>query len=579
MSETVLRAVGWLLVDSALYVLLLALSAAVVLQAASRRRASLRYAIAYGALQLALLITLIDVAGTLANAAHAGRGPRATSRVPVVVEAEQQMWNGQWVGTSYRTQAASETRTERLIASVDPLMPWAAGAWLIGVALVVAWHLGGSLRVRRLLLRSWPTGVALSACLKELSARLGVREPVRLAESAEAVVPMVTGLRRPTIILPQHFTESVGPASVESLLVHELAHVCRRDLLANWAQTLVEALFFFHPGVWWLSRVVRQEREHCCDDMAVRLLKDELLYARSLLRLQEGHSLWPQGSMTATGAAFALRIGRLCGRQQGPGTTLIRRAASAAFAGITAVAVILALSAWHGPLALTVMARGPQSTAALGLGLVAHYPFDGDARDVSGQGNDGFVQGARLTTDRFGRANAAYDFDGVRARIVAPAAEALMGTGPVSVSCWVSPRSHGKWESWAAKAGLGGDHSQWRVGLGLAADEWGFTEYTKLDRGNAWEDYWLKKSPIPLGVWSHVVAVLDTLRREVTLYRNGARLATFSSIELPSASPGKLFVGYQTDDGVYFDGKIDDLRVYARSLTAGEVRALYQERP
>ena len=71
-----------------------------------------------------------------------------------------------------------------------------------------------------------------------------------------------------------------------SFYAHELAHVRRHDYLVNMLQILVETLLFYHPAVWWVSAQSRQEREHCCDDMAVRTCGDAVCYARALTRLE-----------------------------------------------------------------------------------------------------------------------------------------------------------------------------------------------------------------------------------------------------------------------------------------------------
>src|SRR5207237_1132196 len=72
----------------------------------------------------------------------------------------------------------------------------------------------------------------------------------------------------------------------EALIAHELAHIRRYDYLVNLLQSIVETLLFYHPAVWWLSRRVRTEREHCCDDLAVATTGDVLLYARALTTLE-----------------------------------------------------------------------------------------------------------------------------------------------------------------------------------------------------------------------------------------------------------------------------------------------------
>ena len=77
------------------------------------------------------------------------------------------------------------------------------------------------------------------------------------------------------------------PEQLEAILTHELAHVRRHDYLLNLLQTAAETLLFFHPAVWWISRRIRIERENCCDDLALAVTNDRLLYAQSLTRLEE----------------------------------------------------------------------------------------------------------------------------------------------------------------------------------------------------------------------------------------------------------------------------------------------------
>src|SRR5208283_2158814 len=69
---------------------------------------------------------------------------------------------------------------------------------------------------------------------------------------------------------------------IQLILLHELAHIRRGDYLVNLCQLLVESLLFFNPAVWWISRQIRQEREACCDAVAVALAGERLQFARTL---------------------------------------------------------------------------------------------------------------------------------------------------------------------------------------------------------------------------------------------------------------------------------------------------------
>ncbi len=77
-----------------------------------------------------------------------------------------------------------------------------------------------------------------------------------------------------------------GPELVEALLAHELAHIRRHDYLINVLQGFAEAALFYHPAVWWISHHVREERERCCDDIAVAVCGDPLTYVRALTELE-----------------------------------------------------------------------------------------------------------------------------------------------------------------------------------------------------------------------------------------------------------------------------------------------------
>ena len=102
--------------------------------------------------------------------------------------------------------------------------------------------------------------------LARLSRQLRLSRPVQLLESCLADVPMVLGHFRPVILIPVGVLAGLPAGQIEAILLHELAHIRRFDYLVNVLQRLVEGLLFYHPAVWWISRVIRAERENCCDD-------------------------------------------------------------------------------------------------------------------------------------------------------------------------------------------------------------------------------------------------------------------------------------------------------------------------
>ena len=108
-----------------------------------------------------------------------------------------------------------------------------------------------------------------------------------IAYCRDVSVPTLVGILRPTILLPLSAVSGLLPAELESILLHELVHIRRYDHLLNLAQRLVEAAFFFHPAVWFLSRRITVVREHCCDDAVLTLGTQRAVYIESLMRVAE----------------------------------------------------------------------------------------------------------------------------------------------------------------------------------------------------------------------------------------------------------------------------------------------------
>jgi peptidoglycan/xylan/chitin deacetylase (PgdA/CDA1 family) len=116
------------------------------------------------------------------------------------------------------------------------------------------------------------------------------------------------------VLLPAAALAGLTPAQLDALLAHELAHVRRHDYLVNLLQSLAETLLFYHPAAHWLSRRVRAEREHVCDDLAVEATGDAITYARALVALEELRRRTcrtPQFALAADGGSLRHRVQRL----------------------------------------------------------------------------------------------------------------------------------------------------------------------------------------------------------------------------------------------------------------------------
>lgn len=209
--------------------------------------------------------------------------------------------------------------SEPLTAALSPqwrtclnnLLPWLASGWMAGAALLALRQLSAWIWLKRAVRRSTiPLRVQR---LEALADRL-VGRPVRFLESAIVHAPATLGVLRPIVLLPVSVIVGLSPRQLEAIVAHELAHIRRCDYLVNIAQAAIEAVLFFHPAVWWVSRRVRQEREHCCDDVAVEVAGDRAWYAFALERLERLRPM-PAPALAANGSDLLVRIRRLLGER------------------------------------------------------------------------------------------------------------------------------------------------------------------------------------------------------------------------------------------------------------------------
>jgi len=191
---------------------------------------------------------------------------------------------------------------------------WSVGVTLLSARLSGGWAL--TVRLRRRFVE--PVTGAWQTTVERLARRLGIRGGVRLLESSKLEVPAAIGWLRPVVLLPAGLLTGLPADQLESILAHELAHIRRHDYLVNLVQSLIETLFFYHPGIWWISARIRTEREFCCDDLAVSACGNAATYARALAELEEFRSALPRPrvprlAMAATGGELLRRIRRLVG--------------------------------------------------------------------------------------------------------------------------------------------------------------------------------------------------------------------------------------------------------------------------
>lgn len=176
---------------------------------------------------------------------------------------------------------------------------------LVGLALVarLAW---GYWYVRRLVREAAPAPDLWQQRLEHWREACGAGRAVRLCASAGARAPLSFGLTDPVIVLPASHLEELSGDEVDHVILHELAHVERRDDWTKLFQRLVEAVLFFHPAVLWMGRRLQLEREIACDERVVAITGERRSYALCLTRLAE-MAAGPSGAEAVLGTGFTTR--------------------------------------------------------------------------------------------------------------------------------------------------------------------------------------------------------------------------------------------------------------------------------
>lgn len=242
-------------------------------------------------------------------------------------------------------------------SSSGPLV-WLVEAWFLGVLLFSLRTFGGVLVLERLRRKAaMPLSHSLLARCHQLQLAMGLERVVRYCQSVHVAAPAVVGWFRPVVMLPVSALTGLSEAQLQAVIAHELAHIKRYDAFVNLFQIAAESLLFYHPGVWWLSKRIRAERENCCDDAAVAACGSPIEYARALTLMEESRQV-PQLALAANSHPLASRIKRLLG------TPAIE--SSLRTAGLSAGLLCLAAAIFAGNAFLGVARTqaAPQSPAA-----------------------------------------------------------------------------------------------------------------------------------------------------------------------------------------------------------------------
>lgn len=332
-----MNAFGWALIHFLWQGTVIAAVLAVVLAVMRHRDARLRYAAGC----CALIVMSICVPATTAWLNRSSRD--------AAVQIEKLPGSHQVLSVASAQTSWKDAATVWLDAHLVLL----EAAWALGVVLLLLRLLGGWYVMRRRILLSTPLDYPLS----RLMSKMEMSGTVHLLESAIVNTPQVFGWLRPVILIPAATLAQLSPEQLEAILAHELAHIRRRDFMVNLLQLVAESLFFYHPAVWWVSSRIREERELCCDDIAVEACTDRLCYTRALLLLEQMRA--PM-ALAATGGNLRTRVERLVGLNKEAPSTFTSAVPVCAFT----IVMLAAGGAWVARASQSSSAANPKPVAA-----------------------------------------------------------------------------------------------------------------------------------------------------------------------------------------------------------------------
>lgn len=285
------KAICWMLIHSLWQGALAAVLAGVIVLATRRSAPRIRYYLLGGVMLLFLFATVLTFLHMLTAPGTADR--------PLAI----QVSNDAATAAILVDDATAQTSTDwvaRATAFADRYAGLLVLGWMVFFVFRCTRIAAGLAGVRRLRQHKISAADSWQTRLDQLSALLGIHQSVRLLQSELVKVPVAIGFFKPVILVPLGLLAQLPPEQVETILLHELAHIRRRDYLVNLLQCMAEAVFFFNPALLWISSLIRQEREACCDDIVMANTTQQRSYLDALVSFQE-YTMIPSSYAMAIG--------------------------------------------------------------------------------------------------------------------------------------------------------------------------------------------------------------------------------------------------------------------------------------
>ncbi|MBO9611823.1 MAG: M56 family metallopeptidase [Dyadobacter sp.] len=291
LSDKQIQGICWTLVHSLWIGLIVSVLASLVMALTTRSSAALRYRLFCSLLML--FVFSVAIAGVY-ELENFGRPILIRTVHPKI-----QTVNLNGIPAAAMTEIAFYARAS---AFLNQYSSWILAIWMFFLVIKSIRLTIGLLYIQRI--RTYNVqhvGNDWIAKVYSFSEQMGIKQQINVIQSALVKVPVTFGYFKPVIVLPIGLLVSLPVSQVETILWHELAHIYRRDYLVNILQKIVEVFFFFNPAALWLSALIREEREACCDDIVLARVEQKTCYLEALM------SFYGQQNRAA-GLAIALSL-------------------------------------------------------------------------------------------------------------------------------------------------------------------------------------------------------------------------------------------------------------------------------
>lgn len=273
LSDREVKAICWTLIHSLWQGLLIAALAGLAIAATRKASAQMRYN-----LFCALLVTfLLGMSCTfIYEIGWSTPVVRVSQLITIRVATQTALTDNKGLSLLYTVTGFLNDQAAGLFA-----------VWLVCFLYKSFKLLGGIVYIHRIRTqKTLKVSTALKDKVSDLARRIGISKKVGILQSELVKVPVTLGYFKPLIILPMGIILQLSAEQVETILWHELAHIRRRDYLVNILQSIVEAVLFFNPAILWLSALIREEREACCDDIVLANVQQKGTYLEALMAFQ-----------------------------------------------------------------------------------------------------------------------------------------------------------------------------------------------------------------------------------------------------------------------------------------------------